>query len=287
MSKYNNIKSIPIDSLSEDELKVAMKEWTEGDDAMEALLWALYHKGIKTSGCHAGSRPYIGMDFEEASKDDTAILMNAVLSVKDSQIMARPDGGNPFSGDDWYKPDVTVGFNTVYKDDADEKFDMMRRVINGEDDAISLFDMSPIHDLISFFINKYTGILIRIKHDNDDNYILSFECVAKKDSDKLKYFNDSLLGLGFTYSSIDEIDRYFWEFNTNDPQELNSIMRKAVDSLINNFSLKIPAEPEEADTFLAKAHIIRNRSVDEFYEWLAEEDKKSKAQWDEERKKKK
>lgn len=64
-------------------------------------------------------------------------------------------------------------------------------------------------------------------------------------------------------------------------------MRKAVDSLINNFSLKIPTEPEEADTFLAKAHIIRNRSVDEFYEWLAEEDKKSKAQWDEERKKKK
>ena len=75
--------------------------------------------------------------------------------------------------------------------------------------------------------------------------------------------------------------------NTNDPQELNSIMRKAVDSLINNFSLKIPAEPEEADTFLAKAHIIRNRSVDEFYEWLAEEAKKSKAQWGEERKKKK
>lgn len=63
MSKYNNIKSIPIDSLSKEELKTAIHEWAEGDDAMERLLWAFYNKGIKTNGCHAGTRPYIGIDY--------------------------------------------------------------------------------------------------------------------------------------------------------------------------------------------------------------------------------
>ncbi len=34
MSKYNHSSSIPIDSLSSEELKEAMKEWAEGSSAM-------------------------------------------------------------------------------------------------------------------------------------------------------------------------------------------------------------------------------------------------------------
>ena len=95
MSKYNNIKSIPIDSLSDEELKIAMKEWAEGDDSMEALLWAFYNKGITTSGCHAGAGSYVSMDYDVDKKGEFSLIMNTVLSFPGSQILIRPDGGNP------------------------------------------------------------------------------------------------------------------------------------------------------------------------------------------------
>ena len=47
MSKYNHIESIPIDSIPQEELAQAIKEWAEGDEAMEKLLWACYNNGIK------------------------------------------------------------------------------------------------------------------------------------------------------------------------------------------------------------------------------------------------
>jgi len=63
MSNYNNIKSISIDSLPKDEIKIVIKELTEGDESMEKLLWVCYDKEIKTDGYHAGTGTYIGFSY--------------------------------------------------------------------------------------------------------------------------------------------------------------------------------------------------------------------------------
>ena len=65
MSKYNNMTSIPIDSIPKEEIAVAIKEWAEGDESLEKLLWCCYEKGIKTDGCHAGSHPYIAFCYSD------------------------------------------------------------------------------------------------------------------------------------------------------------------------------------------------------------------------------
>ncbi len=276
MSKYNNIKSIPIDSLSDEELKIAMKEWAEGDDSMEELLWAFYNKGIITSGCHAGAGSYVSMDYDVDKKEEFSLIMNTVLSFPGSQILIRPDGGNPFSGRDWYKPDIGVGFDYLYKDETDDTLDKITKVINGEDKIPSELDLSPIHDLCNFFINKYIGVSFRIKQGHDKNYMFSVECKAKEDSEKYNFFNDYLSSLGYNLSSLEDIDRRFWKYKTNNVQEFNDIVKKTSDLLINNFSLKIPDNPEEVDEFNIKAHLIRNKSEEEFEKWLILEDQKSK-----------
>ena len=65
MSKYNNIKSIPIESIPKEEIKIAIKEWAEGNKSLENLLWLCYEKNLKTSGSHAGARPFIDFKYQE------------------------------------------------------------------------------------------------------------------------------------------------------------------------------------------------------------------------------
>lgn len=74
MSKYNNIKSIPIDSIPKEEIKIAIKEWAEGDESMEKLLLTCYDKGIKTSGCHAGAGSYIAFSYQEKINKISCLL---------------------------------------------------------------------------------------------------------------------------------------------------------------------------------------------------------------------
>lgn len=52
MSKFNNQSSLDIDSIKEEELDQAFKEWAEGNEHLEKFLRNCYGKGVKTSGSH-------------------------------------------------------------------------------------------------------------------------------------------------------------------------------------------------------------------------------------------
>ncbi len=269
MSKYNNIKSISIDSLTKEELKDAIKEWSENDEAMEKLLWALYNNGIKTNGCHAGMNPYIGIDYNKKNNDINVKLMNSMLNIKGSQLLIIPEGKNPLSGPDWYKPSITLGSDASYKDVADEQFESIIRTINNENKVQTLIDTSPILDLLDFFIEKYTTIIFRIKHNNDDSFIFSIEGIVKEESELYKYFNTCLKKLNFTLIIPKIGHRKYWEYITKDSKEMNKILKDASTLLINNYSLKIPTSVDETDLFSVKAHIMRKKlSEEEFQKWV-------------------
>ena len=114
MSKYNRMASIPISSLSEQELPIAIREWAEGNVHMENLLWACYKNGIETNSCHADESPYIGF-YLDSKKEEVLKLLNVAQSIKGASFLVMPDGGNPFSGPDWNRPVLTLWFEAQKK----------------------------------------------------------------------------------------------------------------------------------------------------------------------------
>ena len=275
MTKYNDIKSIPINSLSKEELKIAMKEWAEGDDSMEKLLWALFNNDITTNGCHSGSGPFIGLDYEKEKKDKISKLMSSLILEKESQIVIRPDGGNPFSGPNWYKPDVTIGSFVEYKDIADALFDKLTKIINDEIKITTKMETKVLLDLLDFLIDKYTFLIIRLKNDNN-TFFFSIESNTPKDSELYKYINENLTKLKFTLFLPKEENYKYWIYKTNNIKKLNATIKKVKTSLIENFSLKVPTNVDETNSFLVKAHLNRKKLSDkEFNEWLETEKNKA------------
>lgn len=277
MSKYNNIKSIPIESLSPEELAQAIKEWAEDDETMEKLLWTCYKNGVKTSGCHAGKRPYLGIQYEEKSKEKIIQLIGTVLSVKGSQAVFFPDGGNPFSGPNWYKPNIALGFDVEYKEEADQLFDMMSNGLQTNEENNTNY--SNIIKLFNFLIGKYSGITLRMIHNQNDEYTFKIERSIHDDEIEIfKELNNLLSSSGLTLIE-DETPFKRWIIKSNDEKELVSNLITILNNIISNYSLKKPESMEESSRLNIKAHIKRDECIkqgkmNEFDLWLMEEERK-------------
>ena len=194
--------------------------------------------------------------------------------------MIKPDGGNPFSGPDWYKPNVTLGSDAVYKDVADKKFDFIVKSLKDEINESILVDSTPLFDLLNFFINKYSNLLFRIKHFTD-HYKFSIEGSINDNTELFMFLNDTLPKLGYVFSTLEDTNRKYWTFSTNDPLEFNDIINETSQFFINNYSIKTPSTIDETDYFTVKAHIMKDQ-LDEnaFNEWLAIEREKWNKIWE-------
>ena len=277
MSKYNNMKSIAIEDLSEKDLEQAIKEWAEGDDAMERLLWSCYRNGVKTSGCHAGNNPYIGIEYEEKSRNKIVQLISSVMHVKGIRIILSPDGCNPFSGPNWYKPDIAIGSSAEYKDEADQLFDIMNNELKINETKNENY--TSIIKLFEFLIGRYSGIHLRILHTQNDEYIFSIDKpFNEKEIETFNELNEILTSAGLTYIDNNNPHKE-WIFKSNEEidfiKNLNSISK----IICNNYTLKKPESIEETSSFNIKAHIkrdeyIRNGNERGFELWLIEEERR-------------
>ena len=76
--KWNTGASIPVTSLTLEELKEAIHEWAEGCDELEELLWACYHNGLETSESHvAEHNNYFSFYISEKSEEQAKRLLTA------------------------------------------------------------------------------------------------------------------------------------------------------------------------------------------------------------------
>jgi len=266
MSKYNNIKLIPIDSIPKDEIKIAIKEWAEGDNSMEKLLLTCYDKGIKTSGCHAGAGSYIAFSYQEKI-NKISCLLSCIEKFPGSQILVCIDGGNPFSGPEWFIPDITIGFDTEYDDETDRYLDMLTETLKNDNNEEKIH---PLFDLIEFLINKETGLIIRIRHTMNDKYILTIESRQIID-DRYHYYNKLFKKVGLTEINYLNEREYChdWKKEFETQEDLLIGMRNIADYIINEYSLEPESSEDNIVNFILLARFKKkNLSNEEFDKWL-------------------
>lgn len=273
MSEYNSSKTIPIDSLSKEELKVAIKEWSEGIEGLERLLWSFYNKNIKTSGCHAGPHSYIGLKYNSNYKDSIIKLFNYALLFKGTKTMLSPDGGNPFSGPSWYEPGATIGCETPSIESAERGFGLLADSLEDKIKEAAVIDTTPIFKLQDFLLDKCSGIDIHVEHLPDDNYRFSLCDSLKEDRLLFTYLNSHLKKLGFELNKIEDSSTKIWSYTTKNPDEFNSKLNETANDIINTYTFDVPKSPDEVDDFNLKALIMRNKSQEEFEIWLDEQEK--------------
>ena len=268
MSKYNRIVSIPVESIPKEEIKEAIHEWAEGDDAMERLLWACYEKGIKTGGCHAGAKPYIDFKYQE-NLNKLIPLFEVTQKVVGSQIFIVVDGGNPFSGPDWNLASIGIGIDAEYKDETDVYFDNLTNALEKESS-----NTHPLLDLLEFFIDKESGLLFRLRH-NEDKFIFYVE---SRQTSKERYNYYSKL---FTKSGLIECERkfddgrHYWKVEDNNIESLLNKIEKIKEYIINNYSLEPEKDEEKIVNWILKARFKKKTlTEEEFDNWLKEEEKR-------------
>lgn len=240
MSRYNHIKSIPVDSIPKRKIKRAIHEWAEGDKSLERLLTVCYEKEIKTSGCHAGAGPFIDFkDHENIKKIE--VLFETVQKFENSQIAIMVDGGNPYSGPEWFIPTLGFGCFTKYKDEADIFFDTLTEEIEKEKE----YNNHPIMDLFRFFKNKETDIFLRFRHTKEDKYIFTIE-LPKTTDERLNYFKNIFKKAGLIEIpfDIEKCPHHEWKLENDNLDNINNKIKEVYEYIKNNYNLDIPTEDE-------------------------------------------
>ena len=270
-SKWNRIESIPISSLSEDELKEAMKEWAEGSQALENLLWVCYQNGIKTSGCHTSEHArfvYLDFDFEENTPRD---LLNCVFSEVEKFGNAQINlhfGGNPLSGPDWYK--TYFGISSRYVLQADRLWENLAKAILEKhfEEKYSIFiKILDLHDLLQ---DKDCGLTCRMKVSAYCTYEINFDDSGPKST--TEYFSAFFEKLGFEV--YEDHGKKFWFFKTSDKAVFKNLLDKLCAAFASDYSLEKPAEVTSDMTFNYQAYLMQKKfghtreGIEKMNDWI-------------------
>lgn len=275
MSKYNRMASIPISSLSEQELPIAIREWAEGNVHMESLLWACYKNGIETDGCHADEYPYIS--FHLNSKNEEVLkLLNVAQSIKGASFLVMPDGGNPLSGPDWNRPNLSIWFEAQKKIEVDSILEKLTLALTSKEEELNTDNdfFAQLLDLAHFFANKESGLDFCALHNQDDSY--SFIMRAEKPN--FEYYNSLLQNAGLQLEETPE-DWWCneWSMEGDEVEALSQKIRVCIANVMQNYSLEKPTEILEEMSFNTIARIKKREFGDslegkqKFAEWIQEE----------------
>ena len=269
MSKYNRIVSIPIESIPEKDIKKAIHQWAEGDDSMEKLLLACYEKGIDTSGCHAGARPWIDFKYQD-NMNRLIPLLEVTQKVEESQIVIMVDGGNPFSGPEWYLSSIGMGIDTMYKDEADVYFDSLTNAL--EDDSNKTH---PVLELLEFFLNKESGIVLRFRHNKNNKFVFYIE--ARISDERCKYYDNLFkkAGMEETINNTGDDKRHAWKIEDDRLENILKRIENAKDIITKEYDLKPEEDEEKIFAYTLKARYkMKTLTEKEFEEWLKQEKKR-------------
>lgn len=289
MSKYNHIKSIPVDSIPKEEMATAIKEWAEGNDSLEKLLTACYENGIKTNGSHGDGSPFFSWNYytDSDTKNKTLKILSAALNFKNTQMFVNPDGGNPFSGDEWYLPFVNVGMTSSTREESYTYCDSLTEALNSDKliypENVELY--KKFLNLLDFFLDKESGLLFRIKHEHDGEYIFSIESPPAKEIIEL-YYNQLFTDAGLVKKTNPDVpERLYWKKRSYDLEEFKNDVIKAIDIIINNYSLEPATSEDEITNFQLLARFKKKEFGDslegkeKMTEWLRIEKEKRDRRW--------
>lgn len=244
MSKYNHIHSIPIESIPKEEIAIAIKEWAEGDEAMERLLWACYENGVKTDGCHTGMCPYLGLKYT-GSNDKVIKLLAACINIEESQIFISPDGGNPISGEDWYITNIGIGFETESIEKSGKNLDTLSSALNNDTSLKEKELVSLLLKLSDFLVDKESALKLRFNY-SENKYSFSIECTPVNEEVSI-YFDKLFKEANFfeAENPVKESKRRFWKIESDNLDDMINKLRESINYIINNYSLEPPTREED------------------------------------------
>lgn len=262
-SKYNCSKSIPISSLSKEELKVAMKEWAEGSESLEKLLWNCYNNGIETGECHIDNGfAYISLYGDSCSdegKEKIKKMASKIQEFNNSQIFLAPNGGNPFSGPNWFRPFISFAIYDKTIEENDKVFEQMNDAINLKEPVNNKGQVfTEIYDFLDFFKDKDCGLVIRAIHTKTDKYTFAME-IDKGYQNVSKIFTKA--GYTLDKSTYDR-PRKEWKIEVEDSEVLAEKIKYSKKIIFNEWDIEPLNEINENMSFNTAARIKRKQFGD-------------------------
>ncbi|MBQ9279700.1 MAG: hypothetical protein IJ215_01445 [Clostridia bacterium] len=256
MSIYNHGSSIPISSLTETQLKMAMTEWAEGNPHMERLLWNCYHHGVKTSGCCA-HRPYIGVRIEGSSLENLKKVINVAETYGNTSLVLFLSAANPCSGPNWYREDITI--SPLKGVDRNDFLDELANALEKENDDSTENGFVHVIEFFYFLKEKDSDIIVRMTVEDTFRYTLELDYAKCRRN--VDYYSVLFPKAGLIDSVYYPPDCPYaaWQLECTSASEFDKAIKKCLNLLKSNWKLKVRDEITSDMSFSAKAQLMRRK----------------------------
>ncbi len=273
-TKYNDGASISISSLPKDEIKQAFKEWSEGDEELEKLLFQCYSNNIETIGCHSDSSDSFLQVIVNNSYNEIKRMLCSLQTVHGVRILVEPNGSSNILYPGWDTPIITFGLKGKPQSSADSLFYKLSESITNYN-SITPSKTKPFEymlDFYDFFVGKEADLNFELKYLKNDQYIFSVNTI--KDRSDLNSLNDLFIHAGLTKDD-NSYGRYNeWNLVAKTLEELDEKMLHCTEVIINEWPLSLPSEIVEGMSANAIAHFMKRKfgnsseGQQKFNEWL-------------------
>ena len=212
MSKYNNMKTILINEISEEERMQAYHEWAEGSKELERLLAEFNgQRGILTMGSDLHQSIYL--DFHpDNRREDMIKIFAEVLKMKRSSVSVCGGPANPYSGESWDLDSYTICFFEPYKQLSEDNYRRIRESVgkgtqHSKEEAVA----SRVVDIMEAIRGKYSEFSLAVKHKNGKYEILCHSRLLSYEEQKRLFEAEGFVpmdrgGFGFSSDSLDKVD---------------------------------------------------------------------------------
>ena len=235
VDKWNNSKSVDIESLSEEEKDEAFIGWSMGDEVLYKLLKNFNRNNIETFGSHVGPGGYI--DFNpNRNNEKLRQLLNVIKDTRAGLYLSF--GGNIMGMDkiDSTKFSLGTGYGTS-KEDLYEVFGRINDILEGKEKIPEDNNIAYILDLQEFLSDKECNLGIHFDHEQDDRYSIHVGLFPNKYEDRL---NELLNSVGISRYDDEEIkgsERTAWRIEFDSYEEFTKKIKELTETFIQNYDI--------------------------------------------------
>ena len=270
--KWNTGASVPIHSLTHNELKEAIHEWAEGSEELERLLWTCYTKGLETGGCHIGKyNNYLEFYINATSTEQ----LKRVLSTAESYGFAETFmmfGGNPLSGPNWYRTSISV--DCLIPEKVDEFYARLNRTLIDEEANNSARCFGLMLEFAEFFEDKLADINFRMKVRNHTLYEFFIE--KYKGRHNWAYLDELFSSFGMLQKKAEDAPFVWWYFKGESEKDFYDTVKNILEGIRSKWSVETPTEIVDDKDFNFNALLMQKKfgttpeGVKKMNDWINE-----------------
>ena len=254
-SKWNSGASVPIHSLTSEELKDAIHEWSEGSEELERLLWTCYRRGLETGGCHIGKyNNYLEFYISPESSE----YLKRTLSVAESYGFAETFmmfGGNPLSGPNWYRTSISV--DCLIPENVGGFYERINDALEGENSKVSARCFALMLEIAEFFEDKLADLNFRMKVRNHSEYEFFIE--KYKGRHNWDYLDELFSSFGMLQKKAEDAPFVFWYLMSFSEEDFYNTLVIILNGIREKWSLEAPSEIVDPRDFNFNALLMQKK----------------------------